>query len=228
MNIALFFAAYRQTTVAIAVLSHYLTPILVALVAPRLVGEKGTPRSLVAMVLGFVGLALVLEPWRGQVQEGDRLGALLGAGSAVFYTANVMLQKRLAGAFTTNQVLAYHGFVAVPVLAMMVPQESLLHWDGRGMATLVLGALGPGALAGVAFLVGLRRIPASHASTLTFLEPLVAVLVGVLVFREPLGLWGILGSVGILVGGILVVTDRPAPAAEASIRGERSSQGVAK
>src|SRR4051812_8162137 len=44
MNVALFFAAYQRTSVAIAVLTHYLTPILVALAAPLVVREKARAR----------------------------------------------------------------------------------------------------------------------------------------------------------------------------------------
>lgn len=71
-----------------------------------------------------------------------------------------------------------------------------------GAAALTLGAAGA-----LAFLAGLRRIPASHAATLALLEPLVAVLVGVLVWGEPLGLLGALG--GLLVLGSLLVSVVP-------------------
>ena len=78
----------------------------------------------------------------------------------------------------------------------------------RGRLSLAV-ALGPGALAGLAFVWGLRRMPAAHASTLTLLEPLVAVLVGAAVFGEPLGAPALAGGALILGGALAVVTQPP-------------------
>src|SRR5262249_13729282 len=63
LNVITFFAAIERTTVAIAVLTHYLAPILVALVAPR-IDRVVTPGAGPAALVALVGLAIVLEPWR--------------------------------------------------------------------------------------------------------------------------------------------------------------------
>src|SRR5689334_20176885 len=64
INVLTFFGAMDHTTVAVAVLTHYLTPILVALAAPHIDGVR-VPGAGVAALVATTGLTLVLEPWRG-------------------------------------------------------------------------------------------------------------------------------------------------------------------
>ena len=85
LNVILFFAAYQRTSVAIAVLTHYLTPVLVALAAPVFLGEPRRRLTFVAVFASFGGLLLLLAPWSATRHAGDLVGAGLGAASALFY-----------------------------------------------------------------------------------------------------------------------------------------------
>jgi drug/metabolite transporter (DMT)-like permease len=203
-NVLLFFAAYQKTTVAVAVLTHYLTPILVAIAAPVVLKEHLGRRALGAAAAAFVGLVILLEPWRGSASAQGMAGALLGAGSAVFYASNVIVNKRLIGAFSGAELTFWHGVLATALLALAVPRAA---WIADPHATLVVaaGSVGPGALAGLFFVWGLRRVPASHASTLTLLEPLVAVASASVVYGERLGVAGGLGAALILLSAAFVV-----------------------
>jgi drug/metabolite transporter (DMT)-like permease len=206
LNVALFFAAYQRTTVAIAVLTHYLTPVLVALAAPRLLGERPQARTFGAVAISFAGLALLLQPWSKQLSSSDLVGAALGAGSAVFYASNVFVNKRLAHVFSASELMFFHGLVAVPFLWAMVPSGALGAATASSVMTVVLGSLGPGVLCGLMFVWGLRRIAASHASILTLLEPFVAVLVAVLFLGQELGPGRMFGGLLILTGAVVVLT----------------------
>jgi drug/metabolite transporter (DMT)-like permease len=212
MNVYLFFAAYQRTSVAVAVLTHYLTPIFIALTAPLVLGERADKRTFGAVGVAFVGLVLLLSPWDASARPTDLVGAALGAGSAVFYTTNVLVTKRLV-AFSASELMFFHGFVAIPILAALVPHDLWWTlWTAAG-ARVGIGAIGPGALAGLFFVWGLRRIPASHASTLTLLEPLIAVVLGAVVYGERLGPLGLVGGALILAGAAFVIVRpaRPAP-----------------
>jgi drug/metabolite transporter (DMT)-like permease len=207
MNVYLFFAAYQRTSVAIAVLTHYLAPIFVALAAPFALKERADGRTYVAVAIAFGGLVLLLAPWDAEARPTDVAGAALGAGSAVFYASNVIANKKLL-AFSASELVFYHGFVSLPILAALVPAGLWWTLGTRAGAIVAVGSLGPGALAGLIFVWGLRRIPASHASTLTLLEPLVAVIVGALAYGETLGARGVAGGALILAGAALVVARR--------------------
>lgn len=203
-NIALFFAAYQRTSVAIAVLTHYLTPIFVALAAPFVLKERSKPRTYAAVAIAFLGLCLLLEPWRAAAN--GFLGAALGAGSAVFYASNVLTNKRLAKVFSGSELMFFHGLVSVPILFALVGSSEYGQVARGPLLVVLAGALGPGALAGLFFVWGLRRIPASHASTLSLLEPLVAVIVASVAMGERIGEIGVIGGLLIIAGAFLVIS----------------------
>jgi drug/metabolite transporter (DMT)-like permease len=206
LNAALFFAAYQRTTVAIAVLTHYLTPIFVAISAPLVLGEKARARTVVAVAVAFSGLVLLLEPWRAGLGARDVVGAALGGGSALFYASNILVNKRLVRSFSGSEMMFFHGLVATPLLFALVPLREYAHVSGHALVIVTLGALGPGALGGLFFVWGLRRIAASHASVLALLEPFVAVLLAAAVLGESVGLVAVIGGALILGGAVLVVT----------------------
>jgi DME family drug/metabolite transporter len=216
LNVLLFFAAYRHA-IAVSVLTHYLMPVFVAAAAPFVLGEKMTARSALAIALSLSGLGVMVGPSITAASGHIVLvSALLGAGSAVFYATNVIANKFVAGSFSTNETLFWHGLVATPFLAAFVPPGAWATLDPRGV--LVFGALAvfPGALAGMAFLWGLRRIPAAHASTLALLEPLVATLLGTIFLGEHAGFSVMIGGPLILMGAVLVLAQPAAPNEPAS------------
>jgi drug/metabolite transporter (DMT)-like permease len=207
LNVALFFAAYKRT-IAVAVLTHYLTPVLVALGAPFVLRERIGPRGWLSIAIAFAGLAVMLAPWQGSFGPDTIVSAMLGAASALFYASNVLVNKRLSD-FSTSELMFWHGVVATPLLAVMVPRDAWALATPQALGLVSAGAIGPGALAGLAFVWGLRRMPASHASTLTLLEPFVAVLVGVAALGECMTGGTAIGGVMILGGALLVLLRRP-------------------
>jgi drug/metabolite transporter (DMT)-like permease len=201
LNLITFFGAMRYTTVAIAVVTHYLAPILIALAAPRVDGirTRGAP---VAAVVALAGLTIMLEPWRG-AGPGVLPGAALGAASAVFYMGNVFFVRRLAERIGPARAMSYHSALA---------GLGMLPFAVSGLATVTtfdLGLLGAGAasigaISGLVFIVGLGRIGSARAAVLTFAEPVVAVAVGALVWDEPLRPLAAVGGGLVLAAGIHV------------------------
>jgi len=203
INALLFFWAMQRTSLAIAVLSHYLAPVLIATAAPFVLRERLRAGTALALGVALAGLVLLLEPWHAATQ-GAVGGALLGAGSAVFYAANILITKRIQHLFSPREILAWHMPVALAVLALAMPPGGF----AIGLAPLLLvaaAALLVGALAGVLFLSGLVRVYASRAAVLTLLEPTVAVFIGALVWHESLGLPQLLGAAFVLGGAATVM-----------------------
>ncbi len=217
LNAYFFFNAYQRTSVAIAVLTHYLTPLFVAMTAPLFLGERPTRRAYAAVALGLGGLVLLLEPWHAAARPTDVVGAAFGAASAVFYASNVLAARRLAGAFSASEQMFFHCLTALPLLLVLVPRGAYAAANLHALAILALGSLGPGTLASLAFVQGLRTVPASRASPLTLIEPLVAVLIGIGVYGETIRGAGIVGGALILYGAWLVVA--PSSRDEGEARG---------
>jgi drug/metabolite transporter, DME family len=208
-NAALFFAAMSVTNIAIAVLSHYLAPVFVAAAAPVVLRTPRARRAVPLTFLALCGLALVLErALRSESAGRPVLGALLGAGSAVFYATNVMITKRVGPRFTAEEQLVYHAalsalIIAIFAIALRAPLPPL-----RGVLWVASGSVLAGAIAGLLFLQGLKAIRAEHAGILTFLEPITAVVVAWIAYGERPGVAAAIGGAMVLFAGAVAISER--------------------
>lgn len=201
LNVVTFFAAIDHTTIAIAVLTHYLAPILIALAAPWIDG-LATPGARPAAGAALAGLVIILEPWHAPA-AGAVPGALLGLGSAICYAGNVFTTRRIAARIGAARAMAYHALLAAAALAPLLAGH-LGEITPHALGLLVGGAATIGAASGIVFAVGLTRIGSARTAVLTFLEPIVAVAVGAIVWDEPLHPIAMLGGVLVLGAGIQV------------------------
>jgi len=201
LNLICFFSAMAKTTVAVAVLTHYVAPILVALAAPKIDGTR-TRGAVPAAVVALGGLVIVLEPWH-EPNPGAFVGAFFGLASAIFYAANVFIVRRSAERLGTARAMSYHSLLAgVVMLPLAVSGLATVHAADLGL--LAIGSTTIGAASGIIFIIGLRQIGSARASILTFAEPVVAVAIGALVWGEPLRPLAAVGGALILGAGIHV------------------------
>jgi len=206
-NVVCYFGALSYTTVAIAVLTHYMAPVLIALVAPLIEGERVRGARVAALVASG-GLVLILEPWRG---NGSPLGAVLGCVSALFFVGTVLCSRQLGPRIGAGRIAAYHSLIAgILMLPLSIPGWSEL--SGHSLGLLAMGAALPGTVATILFLSGLNLIGSARAAVLTYLEPLVAVIVGWAVFAETLGPLAAAGAAMILASGVWVTRAGSQPA----------------
>ncbi len=200
VNLLAFFAAMQHTTVAIAVLTHYLQPVLVAVTAPW-IDRRRTPGAIPAAVLAIGGLTLVFEPWRSS--DAALLGGALGALSAVANTGNLFVIKRLASTIGPGRTISYHSLGSAVLMAPFALVAGC-HPSVGGVAWLAIGAITIGAIAGIVFTWGVATIASATAAMLTYLEPLVAVGLGALVWHEPMGRFTAVGAAIVLASGLYV------------------------
>ncbi len=196
-NMGLYFAALRRGPVALAVLTHYLAPVLVAVAAPPLLREPRSRRADTAAVVSLAGLALLVwRPGAGLALE----TALLGAGSALFYAVIVLAAKRAGRSFSPLAVTSLHAPISAILLAGLLGPAALPPAAGPALLVIAGGAL-CGVAASVLFYAGLARVPAQVAGALTYLEPLTAAVVAYAAFGERLDQAGLAGAAVILAAG---------------------------
>ena len=201
-NYLFYFAAVDRGPLAIAVLTHYLAPVLVAAGAPAILKEPLGRRTVPSLCAALVGLGLLVG---SSGTSGLALTtALYGGASALFYGASTLASKRILRDFSPAEALAWHCAVSalclLPLASAMPPLRAFLGYP-------LLGAALVGALGGALFYYGLGLITAQRAAVLTYLEPLVASLVGALAFGEQLSPLGLAGGALILASGVAVIAD---------------------
>jgi drug/metabolite transporter (DMT)-like permease len=204
-GLALYFSAISRGPVAVAVLTHYLAPVLVALFAPLVARERRSLRALHAVPLSLIGLALLL----GRPRSGFPLEtALEGAGSAIFYAAMVFGAQRAGRSFSPLAISAWHGPVSLAVLLALFGRGAIpLQASAASLGWLLAGAAICGLLACGLFYAGLARVPAQVAGPLTYFEPLFASAVGFVAFGERLSPLALVGAAVIVAAGVYVVME---------------------
>ncbi len=166
--------------------------------------ERATRRRIAGLLLGFAGAVTVLEPWRQAGLEGSLAGeAACLVAAASYGLSYVYVRRYLIGRGLPPLVLAagqLTATVAILVLAAPLFAFGPLDLSPAVLASVIaLGMLGTGA----AYILNYRLIQdegATTASTVTYLLPVVAVVLGFLVLGEPVT-WSLLaGSVAVLLG----------------------------
>lgn len=206
-NAVLYFTAVTTTTVALAVLSHCLVPVLITVAAPWVLGTPRETRSLVLAVIALTGLALMLEPWRlGTAPGTDTVTGLAWGGSAaVFNTGYLLISKRIAHRFRAEEQVMYQTLFALPMLFAILmtfppPPPTL-----SGALRVAAGAATIGALGGLLLLRGLRHVSAEHAGFVTLLEPLTAAFIAWVIWKERLGTLGLFGAALVVVSVVVAL-----------------------
>jgi len=212
---ATYFTAVTLGGIAVvALVAICSAPLVIAALAPWLLGERLTPRVRVALLLGVLGTALLVASPSGATGATDFsprfVGAILlafaaGLAYALYVLAAKAALRRSAPLPATALTFTIGAVLLTPALA----------WTDAPWTQLALGwpwllYLGGVATAGAyaIYTIGLRSVPASAAGVATLLEPLTATILGVALFGERLGAAGAAGALLLLAALGFLLTDR--------------------
>jgi len=205
----LFFLAVKHGSVALAVLTFYAAPLVLAVAAPLVLPERWSAPVLGAATIGAVGIALIALG--GSDGEASAWAVAAGLGSAATYAALVVLSKRLLLAETPPLTVAFWDcFVGALVVApvLLLADRILPTGAGEWGAVLALGIVLTG-ISTLVYVVLLRHVSAQAAGVLTFLEPVAGVLLAWALVSEEPGGWTLAGGALVLAAGLVVVLLEP-------------------
>lgn len=202
---SLFFAALALMPQATVLALFFISPLVITLLAPPLLGERVGLWSVVAVVVGFLGVLLILRPGSGVVGW----GALLALGAGVVHALYMIFTRRLAGSAPPLVTLAYTAVVGAVVMTVVV----LFVWVTPTLADFgVMVLLGVLAAAGHFLLIkAFDYAPATFLAPLGYAEMVTAVLVGYIAYRDLPDALSWLGIAIIVGAGILVSTRQQKP-----------------
>jgi drug/metabolite transporter (DMT)-like permease len=202
-----YFTAITMMPLSTAAILLYTSPIWIMLMSVLFFREKLTGRKLLALALAFAGCVLV----SGVSGEGMTLpGLLVGLGSGIGYGLYSILGTVALRRYSPYTVTTYtFAFAALGAWLICRPADMLAKFAAApNLPGLVffcfLTALVTAVIPFLAYTLGLRTVEASRAGILATVEPLVATLIGVAVFSEPLTLLSGLGILLILAAVVLL------------------------
>lgn len=199
-NWILLFEAYKYTTVSVATLSYYFAPVIVTLACPLLFKEKMGAKQWICFTGSTVGIVLITG--LGDLSAGNShlLGILFGLGAACLYATVILLNKfikKVDGIHRTFLQFLSAIAVLVPYVAF-TGGVNLSSLDSKGwVSLLIVGVIHTG-ITYCLYFSSLKELPGQKAAILSYIDPLVAVFVSVIILHEGMGVLQIIGGAMIL------------------------------
>lgn len=230
--VAIFEVAYQYAIAGVGVAGAatllYTAPVMVAVLAWPLLGERLTPGRLALAAMVMIGVALTVS---GHTDDGSGATALAsraagiigGLLSAASFAGTTLLARYAVPRYGATKVLFLELAGGTLILALLLPiTGNTPALPGSVEGWVFIAGLGIGAvlLANLAFFAGARRIEAAPTAVAASIEPVVGALLALALFGQDLTRLGWLGLVlvvGGVAGGYLREQRTAAPASPGSV-----------
>lgn len=194
------FQAYNYTTVSIATLSYYFAPVIVMIVCPILFREKLTIKQLICFFMSTVGLIMVIGIGGMEKSNSNSIGIGFGLAAAVFYATVIILNKFIKNVTGIDRTLIQF-FAAIIVLIPYITLTTGINignLDKIGIISIIILGLLHTGICYCLYFESLKELKGQEAAILSYIDPLVAIIVSVTILGESINSIQIIGGVMIL------------------------------
>ena len=176
-------------------------------------GERTSLRAIFGMLVGFGGLALLVAP------------GLFGASLNGHYILGMLALQVACASWSAGSVYSKHhqtqvapimsaaiqmlvAGVALTLIGTVTAEWSKVHFSARSLTAFVYLIVFGSIVAYGSYTYAIQKLPLSIVSTYSYINPLIAVLLGWMVLAEPLG-WRVIAATSIILGGVALVKTAP-------------------
>ncbi len=193
-----FFEAIQTTRVLVALVLVFVAAPAMSIAATRVLGEPLAVVTGLAVVGGFIGAAVAVDPSNGATAEGV-MWALASGGLLAAMLLNVKPGAADLGALRFG---AWQGLVS-SLVTLPWAVTAIPDMDGDLPLVLFLG-IGLTGISGLIYLGAMYRVPVSMLSSTMYVEPMAAVVAAWLILDEDPGSRGWLGIALVVIFGVMV------------------------
>jgi len=202
------FSAIKETSISVATILLYTAPAFVTIFSRFIFKELLTTRKVLALLITFIGCSFVVGILPNTTESISLYGLILGLGSGLFYALYSIFGKFALRKYNSLTVTAYTFlFAAIAVtpfsgLWLVLPLFSDIKVWVYIIGLGFLSTMQPF----IFYTKGLNTIESSQASIIATIEPVVASLVGFLIFHEKLNVWQYLG-IFLVIAAVVIVQE---------------------
>lgn len=199
------FESYNHTSVATATLCYYLAPVIVILVSPLVLKEKLTGRKLVCAAVALAGMALVSGIFEAGSSIADWKGILFGLVAAALYASVVLLNKKISNLAAYDKTIFQLAVSTVTLLPYVLLTENpeAISLSGPVLALLLVAGIVHTGIAYCLYFGSMASLPAQTVALYSYIDPILAIVLSMVILHEPMTLASGIGAVMIL-GAALV------------------------
>ncbi|ESQ88329.1 hypothetical protein ABAC460_16855 [Asticcacaulis sp. AC460] len=195
-NWLLLFESYSRASISVSTAVYNTQPFMLVALSTLFLGEKVTASKLGWMVAAFAGVLLIAQGKPGEAGSDYLLGIALAASAAFLYAVVALVAKQLKGV-PPHLIVLIQVVVGTMVFLPFARFDNPMNPQAWTMV-VSLGALHTGVMF-VLFYGALQRLPTTLAGTLSFIYPVVAIIVDYLAFGHRLVWTQWLGAAVILL-----------------------------
>jgi drug/metabolite transporter (DMT)-like permease len=205
-----YFYAVDLTTVTIAAILFYTYPIFVTVYSSLFLKEKGTSLTISAIILTFVGVALVVKAYDVARLNASLAGVIFGIVSSLFFALYFLVTKRLRKEYTNWTLILYGDGIGALMLTPVICYSfsSFVNYPSQLWLIILTIALIPSLLAYLLYSYALKHVEYSKGSILSVIEPLSAAVFSATILGENFAPLQIIG-VALALAGVLLLFYRP-------------------
>jgi drug/metabolite transporter (DMT)-like permease len=193
--------ALRHVPLTLFYILVFTSPMVITILAAIFLKERLETRKAIAIVAGFAGVVIALDPWGGTT-PGDWIGYLACMTCVACFSVNMVWSRVLTQTETPESLAFFSGVIMTLAggIAMIIHAEPI---GGRLLIELI--ALGTFCAAGtLCFYTAVKHTSASNVSQYHYTQLLTGALVSYVLWRELPTVWMIAGSVLIVVSGLYI------------------------
>lgn len=200
-NWILLFEAYNYTSVATATLCYYLAPVLVVLASPLILKETLTTRKILCAAAALIGMVLVsgiLDTGFSGITE--MKGVLFGLGAAVLYASVILMNKKMVGVSAYDKTILQLSMASIALLPYVLLTEnwSSVVFSPVSVALLLVAGTVHTGFAYWLYFGSMEHLQSQTVALLSYLDPILAIVLSMLFLQEPMSLVAAVGAVLIL------------------------------
>ena len=199
-NWILLFQAYKFTTVSVATLSYYFAPVIVTILCPIIFRERLTRKQIICFIMSTLGLVLITGIGDLTGANSHLTGILFGLGAASLYATVIMLNKfikNVEGIHRTFLQFLAAIVVLVPYV-LLTPHTGFTALDSIGWGCLLVVGFVHTGITYCLYFSSLKDLSGQKAAILSYIDPLIAVVISVTLLGESMSLVQVIGGVLIL------------------------------
>ena len=202
------FEAYNHTSVAAATMCYYMAPVFIILLSPVVFGEKITLRKGLCALAAVFGMVLVSDVFSSGL-HGAR-GLVYGLIAASLYAAIVIVNRTLRDISAEDRTIlqfAAAALVMLPYVLLTEDVRALRFTPQVALLLLVVGVVHTG-LAYVLYFGSIADVAAQTAALLSYIDPVVAVLLSLTLLHESMSPAAIFGA-ALVIGAMALSELKP-------------------
>ncbi len=194
------FKAYHYTSVSIATLSYYFAAVIVMIASPILFKEKLSHKQIICFIMATIGLVMIIGVSGTNQSHGNFTGIAFGLAAAALYATVILLNKHIKSVTGIDRTLIQF-FAAIIILLPYIYLTTGIHitdLDRWGLFNLLfLGTVHTG-ITYCLYFSSLKDLKGQEAALFSYIDPLVAIIISVMILNESMSPVQILGGLMIL------------------------------